>query len=129
MMTFGAASLLLGVAITAVSLVNSSVTSFFLATAVAGIGFGTGFQGAIRTVVPFAAVHERAGVLSIIFVISYISMGLPAVIAGWMIARDGDIVGTAQIFCAVLMALAATALLASLLRTLTKRPSQRARAV
>ena len=129
MMTFGAASLLLGVAITAVSLVNSSVTSFFLATAVAGIGFGTGFQGAIRTVVPFAAVHERAGVLSIIFVISYISMGLPAVIAGWMIARDGDIAGTAQIFCAVLMALASTALLASVLRTLTKRQSQRAPAV
>ena len=129
MMTFGAASLLVGVAIAAVSLVNSSVTSFFLATAVAGIGFGTGFQGAIRTVVPFAAVHERAGVLSIIFVISYISMGLPAVIAGWMIARDGDIAGTAQIFCAVLMALAFTALLANVLRTLTKRQNQRARAL
>ena len=128
MMTFGAASLLVGVAIAAVSLANSSVTSFFLATAIAGIGFGTGFQGAIRTVVPFAAAHERAGVLSIIFVISYISMGLPAVIAGWMIARDGDIVGTAQIFCAVLMALAFTALLANVLRTLTKRQSQ-ARAV
>jgi MFS family permease len=129
MMTLGAAALLVGVAIAAVSLVNSSVTSFFLATAVAGIGFGAGFQGAIRTVVPFAAAHERAGVLSIIFVISYISMGLPAVIAGWMIARDGDIAGTAQIFCAVVMALAFTALFASVLRTLTKRQGQRARAL
>jgi len=127
MMTFGAATLLLGVAIAEVSLVNSAVTSFFLATAVAGIGFGTGFQGAIRTVVPFAAAHERAGVLSIIFVISYISMGVPAVIAGWMISRDGNIVATAQIYCAVLMALAFTALFASVLRTLTKRQSQRAR--
>jgi MFS family permease len=126
MMTFGAASLFAGVAIAAVSLVNSAVLPFFLATAVAGIGFGAGFQGAIRTVVPFAAAHERAGVLSIIFVISYISMGLPAVIAGWIIARDGNIVGTAQIFCAVLMALAFTALFASVLRTLTKRRSQRA---
>ena len=123
MMTLGAASLVVGVAIAAVSLVDSSVIWFFLATAVAGVGFGAGFQGAIRTVVPFAAAHERAGVLSIIFVISYISMGLPAVIAGWMIARDGNIVGTAQIFCAVLMALAFTALLASVLRTLTKRQS------
>ena len=124
MMTFGAVCLLVGAAIAAVSVTNSAVTTFFLAAAVAGIGFGAGFQGAIRTVVPYAAAHERAGVLSIIFVISYISMGLPAVIAGWMIARDGDIVGTAQIFCAVLMALAATALLASLLRTLTKRRNQ-----
>ena len=56
-------------------------------------------------------------------------MGLPAVIAGWMIARDGNIVGTALIFCAVLMALAFTALFASVLRTLTKRQSQRARAL
>jgi multisubunit Na+/H+ antiporter MnhC subunit len=79
--------------------------------------------------VPFAAPHERAGVLSIIFVISYISMGLPAVIAGWMIARDGDMVGTAQIFCAVVIALAFTALFASVLRTLTRRQGQRARAL
>jgi MFS family permease len=129
MMTFGAAALLVGAAIAAVSVVNGAVTSFFLAAAVGGIGFGAGFQGAIRTVVPSAAAHERAGVLSIIFVISYISMGLPAVIAGWMIARDGNMVGTAQVFCAVVMALAFTALFASVLRTLTKRQSQRARAL
>ena len=124
MLTFGAASLLVGVAIAPVSLVNRSVTLFVLATAVAGIGFGAGFQGAIRTVMPFAAPHERAGVLSIIFVISYMSMGLPAVIAGWMIARHGNIVGTARIFCAVLMALALTALLASVLRALARRQGQ-----
>jgi MFS family permease len=126
MMTFGAIALFVGAAITAVSVVNGAVIPFFLAAAVAGIGFGAGFQGAIRTVVPYAAAHERAGVLSIIFVISYISMGLPAVIAGWMIAHDGNMVGTAQIFCAVVMALAFTALLASVLRALSKRQSQAA---
>ena len=129
MMTFGAVCLLVGAAIAAVSVTNSAVTTFFLAAAVAGIGFGCGFQGAIRSVVPHAAAHERAGVLSIIFVISYISMGLPAVIAGWMIARDGNMIGTAQIFCAVVMVLAFTALFASVLRTLTKRQNQRARAL
>ena len=129
MMTFGAVALLVGAAITAVSVANSAVIPFFLAAAVGGIGFGAGFQGAIRTVVPYAAPHERAGVLSIIFVISYISMGLPAVIAGWMIARHGDMIGTAQIFCAVVMALAVTALFASVLRTRAQRQSQRARAL
>jgi hypothetical protein len=128
MMTFGAVCLLVGAAIAAVSVANSAVISFFLAAAVAGIGFGCGFQGAIRSVVPHAAAHERAGVLSIIFVISYISMGLPAVIAGWIIARDGNMIGTAQIFCAVVMALAFTALFASVIRTLTKRQNKRARA-
>ena len=120
-MTFGAAALLLGAAIAAISVANSSVVLFFLAAAVSGIGFGSGFQGAIRSVVPYAAAHERAGVLSIIFVVSYISMGLPAVIAGWMIAREGNMFGTAQIFCAVVMALAFTALLPSVLRRLAKR--------
>jgi predicted MFS family arabinose efflux permease len=123
-MTFGAAALLLGAAIAAVSVANSSVVSFFLAAAVGGIGFGAGFQGAIRGVVPHAAAHERAGVLSIIFVVSYISMGLPTVIAGWMIARDGNMVGAAQIFCAVVMALAFTALLPSVLRALAKRQNR-----
>jgi predicted MFS family arabinose efflux permease len=123
-MTFGALALFVGAAIAAVSLVNSAVIPFFLAAAVAGIGFGAGFQGAIRSVVPFAAAHERAGVLSIIFVVSYISMGLPAVIAGWMIARNGNMVGTAQIFCAVVMALAFAALFPGVVRTLTKRQNQ-----
>ncbi len=123
-MTFGALALFVGAAIAAVSLVNGAVIAFFLAAAVAGIGFGAGFQGAIRSVVPFAAAHERAGVLSIIFVVSYISMGLPAVIAGWMIARAGNMVGTAQIFCAVVMALAFTALFPGVVRSLTKRQNQ-----
>jgi nucleoside permease NupC len=91
---------------------------------IAGVGFGAGFQGAVRTVVPFVAPHERAGVLSIIFIISYIAMGVPAVAAGWMIARHGNVVATAQLFAAVIMALAATALLASVLRPATQRVSR-----
>jgi len=117
----GAASLLVGVAIAVLSLPHGSITVFFLGTVIAGVGFGSGFQGAVRTVVPFAAPHERAGVLSIIFIISYIAMGVPAVAAGWMIARHGDVLATAQIFGAVIMALAATALLGSVLRAATRR--------
>jgi predicted MFS family arabinose efflux permease len=121
MMTFGVASLFVGVAIAVASLPYDSIAFFFLGTAVAGVGFGAAFQGAVRTVVPFAAPHERAGVLSIVFVICYIALGAPAVLAGWMIARHGDILATAQIFGAVVMALAGTALLGSVLRSVTKR--------
>jgi MFS family permease len=117
MMIFGAASLLAGVAIIETALVSGTLAWFFLATIVAGAGFGAGFQGSIRTIVPFTAPHERAGVISIIFIISYISLGAPAVLAGWMIARHGNVVGTAQIFCATLMALAFVALLGSAIRT------------
>jgi MFS family permease len=121
MMMFGVASLFVGVAITVMSLPYSAIALFFLGTAIAGVGFGAGFQGAVRTVVPFASPHERAGVLSIVFVICYIAMGVPAVVAGWMIAQHGDIVATAQIFGAVIMGLACAALLGSVLRAVTKR--------
>ncbi len=49
------ASLLSGVAITLAYLPTHSIEPFMLGTAVAGIGFGLGFQGAVRTVVPAAA--------------------------------------------------------------------------
>jgi MFS family permease len=124
MMMLGATSLFVGAAIATLSLPHDSIAVFFLGTVIAGVGFGTGFQGAVRTVVPFAAPHERAGVLSIIFIISYIAMGVPAVAAGWMIARHGDVLVTAQIFGAVIMGLACTALLGSVLRAATKRVSR-----
>ncbi len=126
MMMFGVMSLFVGVAIAVLSLPYNSIAGFFLGTAIAGVGFGAGFQGAVRTVVPFAAAHERAGVLSIIFIISYIAMGVPAVAAGWMIAQQGNILVTAQIFGAVIMALACTALLGSVLRSVTKRQPAKA---
>jgi predicted MFS family arabinose efflux permease len=121
LMTFGSAGLLAGVALAVASLSYESAAAFFAGTAVAGAGFGAGFQGAVRTVVPFAAPRERAGVLSVIFVVSYVAMGLPAVLAGYALARNGDILATAREFGAVVMLLAALALAGSLLRRYQSR--------
>jgi len=119
MMSFGASALLAGVAIADLSLFYHSITAFFIGTALAGMGFGGGFQGAVRSIVPFAAGGERAGVLSVIFVVAYLAMGLPAVGAGYLVARHGDILGTAREFEAAVMALGALALMGAL----TRRPS------
>ena len=55
---------------------------FRAATALAGIGFGAGFRGAIRcTVMPLADPTQHAGLLSAVFVVSYAGMGAPAVLA------------------------------------------------
>jgi len=124
-MNFGIASLLVGVAIVVAALPYDSLAVFLLGTGIAGIGFGAAFQGAIRTIVPFAAPHERAGVLSIIYIISYIALGAPVVMAGWMVARYGNILETAEIFGAVVIALAATALLGSAMAALTRRTQPR----
>jgi MFS family permease len=121
MMTFGASMLAAGVGIAVWSLPHHAVAVFFAGTSVAGIGFGTGFQGAVRSIVSFAAPHERAGVLSIVFVVSYLSMGAPAIAAGALVARHGDILDTAADFGVVVMTLALAAVLAAGLRMATER--------
>jgi predicted MFS family arabinose efflux permease len=112
MMALGAASLVVGVGLAVLALMRTEVALFFFGTAVAGVGFGTGFQGAVRSVVSVAAPHERAGTLSILFIVSYIALGVPAIIAGSM-ARRGNLLATVQVFGLVVMALAATALIAN----------------
>jgi predicted MFS family arabinose efflux permease len=110
-MLIGGVALLVGVGLTLLGISYTSTTVFFAGTAVAGVGFGGGFQGALRTVVPLAAPHERAGVLSNIYVVSYLAMGLPAVIAGFLVVHGGGVTTTAQGYGVAVMALAALALL------------------
>jgi len=115
-LVWGIAGLVAGVAITLVALGAGSVALFFVGTAVSGVGFGAGFQGGIRTVVPVAEPHERAGVLSLLFVVSYLGMGVPAVAAGFG-ATDGlGLLGAARVYGLALIVLAGLAL-AGLRRT------------
>jgi hypothetical protein len=115
-LVWGIAGLVAGVAITLVALGAGSVALFFVGTAVSGVGFGAGFQGGIRTVVPLAEPHERAGVLSLLFVVSYLGMGVPAVAAGFG-ATDGlGLLGAARVYGLALIILAGLAL-AGLRRT------------
>lgn len=114
-LTLGALGILLGSLGLIAAFTLHSVAGFFVATVLAGIGFGGGFQGAVRSVVPTARPHERAGVLSIVFVISYLAMGLPAVIAGYFVATYGNLLATAQEFGSVVAVLAVFALLGSAL--------------
>ncbi|MEJ0034993.1 MAG: MFS transporter [Gammaproteobacteria bacterium] len=111
---YGAMALLIGMAITVTALTSLSAPTFYFGTAVAGIGFGAGFQGAVRSVVSLAKPDERAGVLSVIFVVSYVAMGLPAIVAGLFIGSHGDLRFTTEQFAAVVIALAGLALLAAL---------------
>ncbi|MDB6082247.1 MAG: transporter [Gammaproteobacteria bacterium] len=113
MMACGATGLIVGVGAVLAALAFRSVGLFFLGTAFAGMGFGAGFQGAIRTVIPLAAPHERAGVLAVVFVVSYLAMGLPALAAGFAIAGGYGIVATAVCFGGTVISLAILALAGS----------------
>ena len=109
----GNLSLLVGVGITLLAVESSSLLLFFLGTFGAGVGFGAGFQGAIRAVLPFAAPDERAGVLSTVYVISYLALGVPAVLAGWLVVHGGGLATTAHQYGLAVMALAAVSLVAT----------------
>jgi hypothetical protein len=87
-------TLIAGVGVVLLSLWIGSIALFFAGTAVAGIGFGAGFQGGIRLVAPLAHPDRRAGVLSALFIVSYIGLGVHAVLAGLAVVHGGDLVTT-----------------------------------
>jgi hypothetical protein len=107
----GGGALLAGTGLTVLAVSAHSTAGFFVATAIAGIGFGGGFQGAIRSVVPLAAPHQRAGVLSVVYVVSYLALGLPAVIAGFLLVHEGNLLATAVQYGVAVMVLAAVTVL------------------
>jgi len=80
---------------------------FFTGTAVAGAGFGGGFQGGLRTIVPLARADERAGVIAVIYVICYLALGLPAIGAGFLVVHT-TVTHTALVFGLGVIALAAS---------------------
>jgi hypothetical protein len=105
-MRIGAVALTSGVLVIVAALSLHSTLLFFAGLATTGVGFGTGFQGALRSIVSQAHADERAGVLSVIFVIAYLSMGLPAMGAGYLLVQGGNLFGVTAEFGAVIAALA-----------------------
>ena len=61
--------------------------------------------------------------LSIVFVVCYLSMGVPAILAGMLVARHGNILGTGEEFGVVVMTLALAAVLAAGLRMAGRVPT------
>ena len=69
---------------------NAGYPALLLAgSIVAGLGFGATFLGAVRTVLPLAEPHERAGLMGAFYVESYLANSVPTMIAGYMAQRAG----------------------------------------
>jgi MFS family permease len=119
-MVSGVATLVAGVALTLLAIGSGgggalSDVGFFAGSAIAGFGFGAGFQGGIRLVVPLVEPHERAGVLSLLYVVSYLGMGVPAVIGGVLVVHGGGLLDTVREYGVAVIVLAAAALAGLLL--------------
>ncbi|MCO7570956.1 MFS transporter [Pseudomonas chlororaphis] len=112
----GAGLLALGVMLLLGAVHSASLTVFFVGTLVLGSGFGAGFLGALRSVVPLALPHERAGLMSAFYVLSYLAFCLPALLAGNLTRRFG-LIATTDGYGALLILLSLGALL-----VLVRRP-------
>jgi MFS family permease len=109
----GASLLPVGLVLSLLGVHGASLSLFFFGTLVAGCGFGSGFLGAVRSLVPLALPHERAGLMSAYYVLSYLAFCLPALLAGHL-ARSFGLLATTDGYGVVLIVLALAALLLSL---------------
>ncbi|MHC5129684.1 MFS transporter [Pseudomonas glycinis] len=109
----GASLLPVGLILILLGVHGASLPLFFFGTLVAGCGFGSGFLGAVRSLVPLALPHERAGLMSAYYVLSYLAFCLPALLAGYL-ARNFGLLATTDGYGVVLIVLAVAALLLSL---------------
>jgi MFS family permease len=115
-MVVGTMTLAGGVAVTLHAVGTGSVVELFAGTALAGAGFGATFQGAIRSAMSLTEPSERAGVLSVLYLVCYLAMGVPAVIAGLRAVHGGGILTTTKEYGSCVIVLAAAAAVGALLR-------------
>jgi hypothetical protein len=78
----GCLALAVGAGVTIAAIETGTAAVLLLGTGIAGLGYGPAFTGAYRTVVALAPEDDRAGLIAAIFTVSYLSSGVPAVIAG-----------------------------------------------
>jgi MFS family permease len=123
-MVAGALIFAVGVAGTVTALLTGSLALFFAAAAVSGFGFGAAFLGAMATVTRGVAPGERAGLLSSVFVVSYLMFSLPAVAAG-LAAGEIGLTRTAEIYAGAVIVLATSAAAGLVLRRRRAEPPVR----
>ena len=78
----GCLVLLGGVGLTLVGVWLNSVPLLYAGSAVAGGGLGPAFSAFIRIVAPLAPAESRGALIGAIYVVTYLSFSIPAVIAG-----------------------------------------------
>ncbi|MGY2289800.1 MFS transporter [Pseudomonas sp. SDO528_S397] len=107
----GAVLLVAGVGLILAAVHSASLVVFFIATLIAGSGFGAGFLGALRSVVPLALPHERAGLMSAFYALCYLAFCVPSLLAG-NLTRSLGLIATTDGYGVTLIVLALGALMA-----------------
>ena len=107
-MLAGCLVLLAGLAVTFAAIAATTAAAFLAGTAVAGVGTGLTLLGVNRSLIPLAPPGQRAGLVAAIFIISFLGLSIPALIAGVATTHVG-LHRTALAYCAAVAVLVAVA--------------------
>jgi hypothetical protein len=110
-LTVGTSLLVAGVVVTLLAVHLDWVPMMIGGSALAGLGFGKAFTGTLRSVLPLAGAHERAGLLSAVYIECYLAYALPAVLAGVEMPHLGLFLAT-YVYGAAVIVLALASLIA-----------------
>jgi MFS family permease len=103
----GGFAIVVGIVLFIASIAATSLPLLWIGAVVGGAGLGGAFTGTIRSLVPLVGGQERAGLFSAVYLVSYITFGVPVILAGLFLSTLG-ITAIALIFGAVTV-VAATA--------------------
>jgi Major Facilitator Superfamily len=104
----GCLVLIIGASVTFASIETGAAAVLFVGTAIAGLGLGPAFTGAYRATVATAAPYDRTGLITAIYIVSYLATGIPAVLAGIATSHYG-LRRTALVYSLAVAALATVA--------------------
>ena len=103
-----------------VGVLFGSLATMIAGQAIAGAGFGASFTASLRLIVPLATAHQRAAVVGCVYLVCYLTFGVPIVIAGQLVEPVG-LVPTVCWYTATTVLLALIGLRAQLSRPPSER--------
>lgn len=87
--TIAVAGIVSGGVLTSLGAGTGSVGILILAAISGGVGNGLGFVTALRPLNEAAQTHERGGLMSAVYIVAYLSYGIPTLVAGQVAVTTG----------------------------------------
>jgi MFS family permease len=110
---FGSGALMVGLLGILAGANLTSPALLLASSALAGIGFGAAYFGALGSVAPLAEPHERGALMAAFYIEGYLAYALPAIAAGFL-AQQVGLLETANLFGVALILLVGIALILAL---------------
>lgn len=114
----GTLTLIAGMALILSGANQGDSTRLLLGSVIGGFGFGVGFLGAVRSVLPLAEPHQRAALMAVFYTQCYLANSLPTIALGYLARRTG-LLTAVNVYGALIIVLAVLSLALLILQAKT----------